>query len=347
MDSPEFVHALAFLGTELDARAISSAIELGIIDGLADEPATAAALAETRRVNPKGLALLLDMLEVNGVVARSGALVALTPEFRAALRYRDLLETTIEFADLVWPDIHALFTPLLNDPPRFLVQSAVFDLFRYDRCIEISPENIAATRRWTKFTTCLTTYEASAAFAAIDLSGVASFIDLGGNTGEFARQLCLRHPTVRATVVDLPVVCEIGRQHIAGAAEADEASRIDFFPTDLRGGPLPAAADLVSFKSVLHDWPDEEATSLLARAVSLVRPGGQLMIFERAPIATRGHRISYALAPFLAFLHYLRPADLYVRTLIDLGFEAVDHRVLALDTDFHLVTARRSRMSGR
>lgn len=340
MDSWEFARALAFLGTELDARAISTAIELGVIDGLTDGPATAATLAAARRINPKGLRLLLDMLEVNGVVTRDGETLSIAPEFRAALRYRDLLETTIEFADLVWPDIHRLFTPLISDPAQFLARSAVFDLFRYDRCLEVTPQNIEATRRWTRFTTCLTKYEAGAVLESIDLGGVARFIDLGGNTGEFARQVCLRHSTVEATVVDLPVVCEIGRRHIA-AAELAEARRINFFPTDLRGGPLPEPADLLSFKSVLHDWPDEDAARLLARAASLVRPGGRLIIFERAPIATGGRRIPYALTPFLAFLHYLRPADLYLRTLAELGFEPIGHRVLALDTDFHLVTARR------
>jgi hypothetical protein len=65
------------------------------------------------------------------------------------------------------------------------------------------------------------------------------------------------------------------------------------------------------------------------------------MIFERAPLAMRGRRIPYAQAPFLAFLHFLRPADLYLHTLTELGFEAIDRRQVALDTDFHLITARR------
>lgn len=342
MDRREFVQATAFLGTELDARAIRTAMDLGVLDALSDaEPISPDALAARCGVNPKGLGLLTDMLDVNGVIARIGDLVTLTAGFRTALRYRDLLETTIDFADLVWPDIHHLFTPLINDPPQFLARSAVFDLFRYDRCLEVTPENIAATRRWTKFTTCLTKYEAAAAIEAIGLDGVGSVVDLGGNTGEFARQLCRHDRALRATVVDLPVVCEIGRQHIARTAEPDEARRIAFCPTDLRVGKLPDSADLVSFKSVLHDWPDDDAGRLLARAAPLVRRGGRLMIFERGPLQTRGRRISYALAPFLAFLHYLRPADLYVRSLAQLGFTDIEHRTILLDTEFHLITARR------
>jgi len=57
------------------------------------------------------------MLEVNRVLGRNGEIVDLSPEFRAALGFRDLLESRISFADKVWPDIHNLFTPLLNDLP--------------------------------------------------------------------------------------------------------------------------------------------------------------------------------------------------------------------------------------
>ena len=343
MDNLEFLCVNAFLSTEMDARAIKSAIELGILDALRSNGATSlSALSVERRVNSTGLRLLVDMLEVNGVVARTGDLIELTSEFRAALQFRDLLESRIEFADVVWPDIHSLFTPLLTDVPQFMARSKVFDLFRYDRCIDITAENLRATRAWTKFTTCLTKYEAGPALDAIDLRSVAGLIDLGGNTGEFAYQACKRSPSLTATVVDLPVVCELGRKHIADVAAADEARRISFFPTDMRSGSLPTAADLVSFKSVLHDWPDEDALRLLERAHALVRPGGRLLIFEREPIDIRGRRIPYAMAPDLVFLHFLRPADIYLKKLEELGFASIEYRRVALDVGFHLITARRA-----
>jgi SAM-dependent methyltransferase len=342
MSNLEFLGVNAFLRTEMDARAIRSAMELGILDALDAKGARSlSTLSAEHRVNPRGLRLLVDMLEVNRVVARTGDLVALTPEFRAILPFRDLLESRIAFADLVWPDIHGLFTPLLNDLPQFMARSRVFDLFRYDRCLDVTPENLEATRAWTKFTTCLTKYEAGAALDEIDLSTVRDFIDLGGNTGEFAFQVRKRNPNIAATVVDLPVVCELGRKHIAEVASPDEARRIAFFPTDMRGGAMPAAADLVSFKSVLHDWPDEDALRLLERACALIRPGGRILIFEREPIDIRGRRVPYVMAPDLVFLHFLRPADLYLRKLGELGFVAIEHRRVALDMGFHLITARR------
>ena len=331
-----------FLTTELNVRALKSALELGLVDRLrAEDAQEPGRLAQRCGLPPAGFRLLIDLLEANGVVERWGEGLSLSPAFRAALEFRDLLEARIAFADLVWPDIHGLFTPLLNNPGEFAARSRTFDLFRYDRCLTVTPQNLAATRAWTRFTTCLTKYEAAVILAEVDFAPVRDFLDLGGNTGEFALQICRRHAAIQATVVDLPVVCQIGREHIAAQADASEAARIAFFPADLRRPRLPPPADLVSFKSVLHDWPDAEATKLIESAAATVRPGGRLLIFERAPIEARGRTITYAMAPDLVFLHYLRPEHIYLQTLGSLGFEIVTHRRLELDIGFHLIVARR------
>jgi SAM-dependent methyltransferase len=337
----EFLSVNQFLDTEMDARAIKSAMELGLIDALSGGPAVLSSFAAERAINPVGLRLLVEMLEANGVILRTGDLVELTPQFAAVLRFRDLLESRIAFADLVWPDIHALFTSMLVDLPQFMARSKVFDLFRYDRCVEVTPENLAATSVWTRFTTCLTRYEAEAVLDAVDLKSVTTLIDLGGNTGEFAVQLCRRHPDIAAVVVDLPVVCELGRRHVTASTSAALAARVRFFPADMRKDALPEAADLVSFKSVLHDWPDADAERLLERGCHAVRPGGRLLIFERSPIELKGRKVPYSMAPDLVFLHFLRPAALYLATLARLGFEAIEHRQIELDIGFHLISARR------
>ena len=341
MTKYEFLSVNQFLDTEMDVRAIKSAMELGLIDALSGGPVVLGSFAAERAINPVGLRLLVGMLEANGVIMRTGDLAELTAQFVVALRFRDLLESRIAFADLAWPDIHALFTSLLVDLPQFMARSKVFELFRYDRCVEVTPENLAATSAWTRFTTCLTRYEAQAVLDAVDLKSVTTLIDLGGNTGEFAVQLCRRHPDIAAVVVDLPVVCELGRRHVTASTDAALAARVRFFPADMRKDPLPEAADLVSFKSVLHDWPDADAERLLECGCQLVRPGGRLLIFERSPIELKGRKVPYSMAPDLVFLHFLRPAALYLSTLARLGFEAIEHRQIELDIGFHLISARR------
>jgi len=329
---------MAFLSSEWDARAIRAALDFGLIDALHQAPATIEDIQKATGAARRGLDLLIELLFANGVLARAGDRLQLTGEFRDALQFRDLLEARIAFADFVWPDFHALFSALLTDVPQFMARSQTFDLFRYDRCFARTPENRAATEAWTRFTTCLTRYEAPVALDEIDLDGVVDIIDLGGNTGEFALAFCRRKPALRATVVDLPVVCDIGREHLARCAP-EQAGRIRFWPGDMRRDALPPAADIVAFKSVLHDWPEADALRLIARARDLVRPQGRLMIFERAPLTFEG-RPPYGLAPDIVFLHFLRPAEVYIKALGELGFVDIQYRRIELEVGFHLIVAR-------
>jgi SAM-dependent methyltransferase len=331
-----------FLETELDARAIRSAFDTGLMEALIGEPSrTPQALAAKSRMDPVGFRLLTALLEANNVVCRSGQELALTAAFRQALKFRDLLEARIEFADLVWHDIHTLFTPLLSDLPQFMARSKVFELFRYDRCIDATPENLVATQAWVRLTTCLTKYEAAAVLDAVDFTPARSLLDCGGNSGEFALRVCRRYSSLAATIVDLPVVCALGERHVAAAATAEEAARIRFCAADFRSDPLPGPADVVSFKSVLHDWPDADVDRILERAERAVRPGGRMLIFERGPIETGGKRLPYSMAPNLVFLKFLRPPDLYVKKLAELGFSVIEHRRLMLEMEFNLIVARR------
>ena len=88
--SDAFLCVNGFLTTEMDARAISSALELGLIDALHGQSGAALAdLSARLGINSVGLGLLVDLLEVNKVVARTADRVALTSEFEAALQYRN------------------------------------------------------------------------------------------------------------------------------------------------------------------------------------------------------------------------------------------------------------------
>ena len=269
-----------YLQTLIGARALASALETGLIDRLR-EPAGMVfdTLSGAIDMAPHGLRFLIDLLKANQVAVEDADGIALSDQFRDALTYRDLLETKMAFLDSVLPDIHGLFTDLLGNPDAFMAKSQVFDLFRYDRCFDITPENVTATKRWMNYTSALTRYEAAPCLDNFDISPYRRILDIGGNSGEFVCRLCEASPELSATVFDLPVVCEIGREHISGEPESD---RIQFVAGDARRDELPGGHDLISFKSFLHDWPPAEVAELLRRAARSLMPGGTLLIFERA-----------------------------------------------------------------
>ncbi len=172
----------------------------------------------------------------------------------------------------------------------------------------------------------------------LDLAGARAVMDVGGNSGEFVRQICERNPSMTATVFDLPVVCALGRRHVA---EFPQAARIAFREGDLRRDPLPAGHDVVSFKSVLHDWPDSDAMAFLGKAADALEPGGCLAIFERMPIEVRGARLPYSMVANLVFLPFFRQPDFYAAELDRLGFVDITAQTVGIEMPFALVTARK------
>lgn len=327
-----------FLETEIEARALALAFSHGLIDSLAGAPDVARSELHRLSRMPEGaFAFFLQLLAGNGVV-RGGEQLRLTPEFRSVLAWRDLLEAKLWFVNLVAPDVHGLFAELLCDVPRFMAEARVFELFRYDRCIEVTSENLAATAQWVGYTSTLTRYEASACLDRLDLSGSAKVMDVGGNSGEFARQMCERHPSLTATVFDLPVVCELGRRHVSASPQA---ARVAFCEGDLRHDALPAGHDVVSFKSVLHDWPANEAAAFLGKAADALEPGGRVVIFERMPIEISGARLPYSMVANLVFLPFFRQPDFYAAQLDRLGFVDIIVQRIGIEMPFALVTARK------
>lgn len=323
------------MATLLEARALSLAFEWGWIDRLAAAPVPLADLGASAGLPDRASQLICSLL-VSGGVLKAGDPVSMADGFHEVMQWRDLLEAKLWFVQNASADIDRLFEPLLRDQPTFMEQSNTFALFRYDRCFDPTQDNMALARRWVSYTTTLTRYEASACWERINLADVRHMIDIGGNSGEFARQACTRSAELRATVFDLPVVCGLGREHLAGTLERD---RVNFVAGDLRRDDIPGEPDLVTFKSVLHDWPEQYAAEFLAKSVQALAPGGRTLIFERAPIPTDGTRLSYASAANLVFLPFFREAGFYLDVLERLGMLSLRHETVELEIPFHLITA--------
>jgi hypothetical protein len=326
-----------FLETATGAQAVATAIDLGLIDALAAGSMPAVSLVRRLAVEDAGLDLLLGLLAGNGVVAlEADGTVRLTDRFAAALTYRDLLEAKLDFLRVAVPDFLLGLTDLVKEQRRFMAHSRLFKAFDYARAATPGVENTERTRRWVRYTTALTKYEAQACLDRHDFSRYSHWLDVGGNSGEFAAQVCARHLELRAAVFDLPVVCEVGVAHLHGRPEA---ARIRFVAGDARTDPWPEGLDLVSFKSMLHDWPDAEATLFLSRARAALRPGGTVLIFERQRMPLADGPLPYSSIPMLLFARTFRDDGWYRSRLDELGFTNARVQQLTLDTTFMIVEA--------
>lgn len=328
-----------FIRDIVGARSLATAFELGLIDRLLQcQPCSSADLTQRSGLDERGLYLLLGMLRANSVVQQSEGMVFLTREFLDALQYRDLLEAKLQFASVSVPDFLDRFTSQLTDPDGFFRQGRTFQLFDYQRCFEPSPANRANTERWVRITTALTKYESAACLRRHDFSGYRSMLDVGGNSGEFALRICKAQAGIRATVYDLPLVCDVGAAHVG---EHPESQRISFVKVDIDHPVLPQGFDLVTFKSMLHDWPDAALHEWLVRAHRALNPGGTLLIFERSAMQIGESQIPYSMIPLMLFFRSYRTPGQYAVSLGEAGFREVRHEVVDLDMPFMLLTARK------
>lgn len=335
--SLDFLIVDEFLKTLVDARALKTAFELGLIDRLVEHRSgSIEALGRTLGVDRVGMRFLLDLLKANAIVEERSDDIRLTRRFLDALRYRDLLETKLDFAGLSINDFADLFTVLVKNAGSFAGQARIFQLFDYRRALDPGIiDNYAATRGWMRVTSTLTRYEALACMELYNFGGHRRMLDAGGNSGEFVLQLCRRHPALLGTVFDLPLVCEIGMEHVLAEPEC---SRISFIKADIRSDPIPRGYDLISFKSMLHDWPLQDARQFIDKAARSLKPGGTLLIFERGPLDVAASAPPISMLPLLLFFRNYRSPNDYTTQLQALGFQQVGSREIRLDTPFFLVT---------
>jgi SAM-dependent methyltransferase len=336
----EFLVVDEFLKTLIDARALKTAFELGLIDRLVEHRSgSVEALGRILGADRQGMRFLLDLLKANAVIEERAGDVRLNRRFLEALRYRDLLETKLDFAGFTLNDFADLFTALVKNAGGFMGQARLFELFDYRRCLDLRIENYAPTRVWMRITSTLTRYEALACMELYDFARHRRMLDIGGNSGEFVLQLCRRHAGLHGTVLDLPLVCEIGMEHVLAEPEC---SRIGFVKADVRTDMLPLGYDLVAFKSMLHDWPVQEARQFIDKAARALTPGGTLLIFERGPLRV-GATPPASMLPILLFFRSYRPPLDYVSQLQGLGFQEIRQQEIELDSPFFLVSATKPR----
>lgn len=114
-----------------------------------------------------------------------------------------------------------------------------------------------------------------AASPALPAAGVV--MDLGGGHGELLAEVLRTRPALRGVLFDLDHAVDGAQSHLRGAGVAGRVTVTagDFF------APLPGPVDVVLLKSVLHDWPDDDAVRILRRAREAVAPAGRVLVIER------------------------------------------------------------------
>jgi predicted O-methyltransferase YrrM len=113
----------------------------------------------------------------------------------------------------------------------------------------------------------------------VDFSEVRRLVDLGGGGGQVALELAQAVPHLSIELLDTPPARAHAAERVerAGLSQRIRCTTVDL-REDLEGAVAPADAVLLS--GVIGDFVAEERARLLRRAVSLLRPGGLLLVSE-------------------------------------------------------------------
>ena len=110
----------------------------------------------------------------------------------------------------------------------------------------------------------------------VDFSKYDTVCDVGGATGQLSMVLAERHPHLRCTSYDLPVVAPIAEKTIAAAGLTD---RVAVASGDFFADPLPRA-DVITMGLILHDWNLDRKMHLIRAAYEALPEGGAFIVIE-------------------------------------------------------------------
>jgi cyclopropane fatty-acyl-phospholipid synthase-like methyltransferase len=111
----------------------------------------------------------------------------------------------------------------------------------------------------------------------VDLSKKRRLLDLGGGPGTYAIFFCRHHPDLKATVFDL----ETTRPFAEKVFERfDMKDRITFHGGDYLKDEIPGTYDVVWLSHILHGEGPDECRTLVQKAVSVLEPGGLILIHD-------------------------------------------------------------------
>ena len=124
----------------------------------------------------------------------------------------------------------------------------------------------------------LSTFTARALGEAVDFTRFRKLLDVGGGSGAFDIELCLRYPELSATVYDLPFVTDIAHERIT---EARLGNRVSTHAGDFFADPTyPPGHDVILLSMIMHDWGEQENRAILRKCYDALPPGGAVVISE-------------------------------------------------------------------
>ena len=263
----DFAELSALASGHAEARAIQTALKLGIFETLDFSPLDDAALATAISANRRATGLIANAMVALGLLDKRANRYSLTD---ASRRY--LLRSSAEYLGGLILFDEAIFETWahLEQAIRTGAAARPTDMF------QSRPEE---TERFIRAMDSLTRARGDPIYVAdrLDLSRVSKFADIGGGPGTYAVAMLHRWPHLRAAIYDLPATLEVARRILT---ERDPAAleRIDLVRVDYLYDEIPGPCGALFMSNIIHNENEGANAQLFRKCFSALDPGGMMII---------------------------------------------------------------------
>lgn len=256
------------------------AVRLGIAERLRNGPLSLSELAKGTGADEQALGRLLTALSTIGICERSGENSYALTEVGACLDG----EAEQSFKGWAIFEAEMLSTRWSGMLESVMTGKTAAELQGLANSFELmgrTPENVA---KFNAAMTELTRLVTPDILRAYDFSGISHLMDVGGGSGELLGAIAQQNRKLRGTVFDLPRCADAASGHLRQIGISDRVEFVagDFFKS------VPAIADAIILKSVIHDWNDARSISILRNCRQALPNGGKLLLAERLMPETPG-----------------------------------------------------------
>jgi hypothetical protein len=266
------------------SQAIYVAAKLGIADLLKDSPKSASEIALAAQADEKAVYRLMRALCAVGTFRMAGAdkfavtAVGIPLQSNVPGSLRAMVITLGETHYAAWAHLlESVKTGTAGFPLAFAAE--MFDYLGQD--LEAGQIFNHAMSEYAALSSC-------AVLLSYDFSRTRSLVDVGGGCGRFLTAILRMYPSTQGTLFDMPPV-------VAAAERRLESDRCRERCTLVSGSFLdfvPAGADTYVMSSVLHDWDDEHAVTILRNCRRAMRGHSRLVVIEF--VVPAGERASFS-----------------------------------------------------
>jgi ubiquinone/menaquinone biosynthesis C-methylase UbiE len=250
------------------------AARLGLAELLRDGPRTIEELASRTQADRNALARLLVALSTVGICSRVGEGRYLLTELGAGLdgaAERSFKNWVIFEGYMLARRWDGLLDSVMSGKTAAQLQDVDdnFDLMAR------TPEHVRIFNEAMSDLTRLVTHDLLQAY---DFGTISHLMDVGGGSGELMGAVAREYSNIKGTVFDLPRCANAANQHFGSLGLSDRLTFVagDFFHA------VPAVAEAIILKSIIHDWDDERSCIILGNCRKALPQKGRLLLVERA-----------------------------------------------------------------